>query len=77
MWETETAIVAEINCDVKWDEWEKQVTAHMPMKRIFRCCRKKQQLRRCGYTAMEKGMPAASLFLNTKTTDGVRIRQNF
>ena len=27
MRETETAIVAEINCDVKWDEWEKQVNA--------------------------------------------------
>ena len=29
MWETETAIVAEINCDVKWDEWEKQVNAQI------------------------------------------------
>lgn len=29
MRETETAIVAEINCDVKWDEWEKQVNAQI------------------------------------------------
>ena len=29
MRETETAIVAEINCDVKWNEWEKQVNAQI------------------------------------------------